>query len=62
MPLLKFDLSADLTEFLQHRALRTGRTIQQTLEALIRETQTYDSLVAKMSQAPQLPRGEKPRN
>ena len=48
MSILKINLPADLTTYLQHRALRAGRTVQQELEMMIRESQTYDGLVTKM--------------
>lgn len=61
MPILKFDLPAELMEYLQRRAQRTGRTVPQTLETIVRESQTYDSLVAKMAKDP-LGALDKPNN
>ena len=44
----KLELPPELVQYLRKRALRSGRTLQETLESLIRETMTYDELVGKM--------------
>lgn len=45
----KNELPPELTEYLRRRSLRTGRTLQQTLETIVRESMAYDDVLAQMA-------------
>lgn len=46
----KNELPPELIEYLRRRSLRTGRTLQQTLELIVRESMAYDDALAQMAQ------------
>lgn len=45
----KNELPPELIEYLRRRSLRTGRTLQQTLELIVRESMAYDDALAQMA-------------
>lgn len=44
------ELPPELLDYLRRRAVRTGRSLEQTLETIVRESMAYDELLAQMSQ------------
>lgn len=45
----KNELPPDLLAYLRRRSLRTGRTLEQTLETIVRESMAYDDVLAQMA-------------
>lgn len=44
-----FNLTPELLNYIRHRAERSGLTVQQTLDKIVREAMRYDALVMTMS-------------
>lgn len=45
----KTELPPELLDYLRRRSLRTGRTLEQTLETIVRESMAYDDVLAQMA-------------
>ena len=50
-------LPPELMVYLRRRASRSGKTLTETVESLVREAMHYDALVSKMEVAPDPARG-----